>query len=55
MPRATISAAMPATAIDTAWVKFTLSGINGGNRKVSVTEHSECASPGLCGVGSPNR
>ena len=40
---------------NTAWVKFTLSGAAGGNRKVSVTAHSPCASPGLCGVGAPNR
>jgi Lysyl oxidase len=38
-----------------AWVKFTLSGIGGGNRKVEVKAHSPCASPGLCGVGAPNR
>ena len=40
---------------NTAWVKFTLSGTAGGNRKVVVTAHSPCATPGLCGVGAPNR
>jgi hypothetical protein len=39
---------------NTAWVRFTLSGKRTGNRKVTVTEHSECESPGLCGVGAPN-
>jgi hypothetical protein len=28
--------------------------IAGGNRKVTVTGHSSCASPGLCGEGAPN-
>jgi hypothetical protein len=40
---------------NTAWVKFTLSGTAGGNRKIEVTKHSQCASPGLCGIGAPNR
>jgi hypothetical protein len=40
---------------NTAWVKFTLSGTAGGNRKVVVTANSACATPGLCGVGAPNR
>jgi len=40
---------------NTAWVKFTLSGTAGGNRKVEVTAKSPCAMPGLCGVGAPNR
>ena len=40
---------------NTAWVKFTLSGIGGGNRKVEVTGTSPCATPALCGVGAPNR
>jgi Lysyl oxidase len=40
---------------NTAWVRFTLSGIAGGNRKVDVMAHSPCASPGLCGFGAPNR
>jgi hypothetical protein len=40
---------------NTAWVKFTLSSDSSGNRKVDVTANSPCASPGLCGVGAPNR
>jgi lysyl oxidase len=40
---------------NTAWVKFTLSGDGGGNRKVTVTANSPCDSPGLCGAGSTNR
>jgi Lysyl oxidase len=39
---------------NTAWVKFTLSG-TGVNRKIEVTGNSRCATPGLCGVGAPNR
>jgi Lysyl oxidase len=38
-----------------AWVKFTLSPDSNGNRKVTVTDHSPCATPGLCGDLSPNR
>jgi hypothetical protein len=40
---------------NTAWVRFTLSGTDGGNRKVEVTANSACASPGLCGTNAPNR
>ena len=40
---------------NTAWVRFTLSGTAGGNRKVEVTAHSPCATAGLCGIGAPNR
>jgi hypothetical protein len=40
---------------NTAWVRFTLSNDSNGNRKVTVTDHSPCASPGLCGDVSPNR
>jgi Lysyl oxidase len=40
---------------NTAWVRFTLSGAGGGNRKLTVTASSPCATPGLCGVGAPNR
>ena len=40
---------------NTAWVKFTLSGTGGGNRKIEVTATSPCSTPGLCGVGAPNR
>ncbi len=39
---------------NTAWVRFQLSGDGGGNRKVTVTGSSPCASPGLCGAGAPN-
>jgi hypothetical protein len=36
-------------------VKFTPSGTGGGNRKVEVSAHSDCATPGLCGTNAPNR
>jgi hypothetical protein len=39
---------------NTEWVKFTLSA-QGGNRKVTVTAHSPCETPGLCGERSTNR
>jgi len=40
---------------NSAWVKFTLSSDSNGNRKVTVTGHSPCESPGMCGDLSPNR
>jgi len=40
---------------NTAWVKFTLSSESNGNRKVTITDHSPCESPGLCGERSTNR
>jgi hypothetical protein len=40
---------------NTAWVKFTLSADSNGNRKVTVTGHSPCETPGMCGDLSPNR
>ena len=40
---------------NTAWVKFTLSADSNGNRKVTVTEHSPCESPGMCGERATNR
>jgi hypothetical protein len=40
---------------NTAWVRFTLSSDSKGNRKVTVTDHSPCDSPGLCGERSTNR
>ena len=40
---------------NTAWVKFTLSSDSNGNRKVTVTEHSPCESPGMCGERATNR
>lgn len=42
-------------ANNTAWVRFTLSSTSNGNRKVTVTAHSPCESPGLCGERSTNR
>jgi hypothetical protein len=43
------------TANNTAWVKFRLFRDSKGNRKVEVTGHSPCDSPGLCGERSTNR
>jgi Lysyl oxidase len=40
---------------NTAWVSFELTGKKTGNRKATVTGHSDCDSPGLCGIGAPNR
>jgi hypothetical protein len=40
---------------NSAWVKFTLSGSGGGNRKLEVTAYSPCATAGLCGENAPNR
>jgi hypothetical protein len=40
---------------NTAWVKFSLTSDSKGNRKVTVTDHSPCDSPGLCGERSTNR
>ena len=40
---------------NTAWVKFTLSTDSSGNRKVTITDHSQCDSAGMCGDLSPNR
>jgi hypothetical protein len=40
---------------NTAWVKFRLFRDSQGNRKIEVTGHSSCESPGLCGKGAPNR
>jgi hypothetical protein len=40
---------------NTAWVRFTLSADSNGNRKVTVTGHSPCDGPGLCGERSTNR
>jgi Lysyl oxidase len=40
---------------NTEWVKFTLSGSGGGNRKITVTAHSPCENPGMCGERSTNR
>ncbi|MDQ3823656.1 MAG: lysyl oxidase family protein [Actinomycetota bacterium] len=40
---------------NTAWVKFRLYKDSKGNRKVEVTDHSPCDSPGMCGERSTNR
>ncbi len=40
---------------NTAWVKFSLTSDSNGNRKVTVTDHSPCGSPGMCGERSTNR
>ena len=40
---------------NTAWVKFSLTSDSKGNRKVTVTDHSPCDTPGLCGEHSTNR
>jgi hypothetical protein len=40
---------------NTAWVKFRLFMDSNGNRKVEVTDHSPCESPGMCGERSTNR
>jgi Lysyl oxidase len=40
---------------NTAWVRFRLFNQGNGGRAVEVTAHSPCSSPGLCGVGAPNR
>ena len=40
---------------NTAWVQFSLSSDSKGNRKVTVTGHSDCNTPGLCGERSTNR
>ena len=42
-------------ANNTAWVKFRLFQESNGNRKIEVTAHSPCESPGLCGAGATNR
>ncbi|MGK2851982.1 MAG: lysyl oxidase family protein [Candidatus Limnocylindrales bacterium] len=40
---------------NSAWAKFTLSTDSNGNRKITVTDHSPCDSPGMCGEVSANR
>jgi hypothetical protein len=40
---------------NTAWVKFRLYQDSNGNRKIQVTGHSPCSTPGLCGERSTNR
>jgi Lysyl oxidase len=43
------------TGNNTAWVRFRLYSDLKGNRKIEVTGHSPCATPGLCGETAPNR
>ncbi|MBM4362396.1 MAG: hypothetical protein FJ104_06925 [Deltaproteobacteria bacterium] len=40
---------------NTAWVSFELTRDSSGNPKLRVTGNSPCDTPGLCGVGAPNR
>lgn len=40
---------------NTAWTSFRLYRDSNGNRKIEVTGHSECESPGLCGENATNR
>jgi len=40
---------------NTEWVRFTLSSDSNGNRKVTVTDHSPCEDPGMCGERATNR
>jgi hypothetical protein len=40
---------------NTAWTKFRIYSDPTGNRKIEVTGHSECDSPGMCGDNAPNR
>lgn len=40
---------------NTAWVEFELTRDSSGNPKVTVVSSSPCDTPGLCGVGAPNR
>jgi hypothetical protein len=43
------------TTNNTAWVEFRLYQDSKGNRKIEVTDHSPCSTPGLCGERSTNR
>jgi hypothetical protein len=40
---------------NTAWVRFSLTALSNGNRKLTVLGHSPCDSPALCGELTPNR
>jgi hypothetical protein len=40
---------------NTEWVKFRLYQDSNGNRKIQVTGHSPCETPGLCGERATNR
>jgi hypothetical protein len=40
---------------NTAWQGFDLTRDSKGNPKIALADHSPCETPGLCGVGAPNR
>jgi hypothetical protein len=40
---------------NTAWQSFELTRDSSGNPKIALAGHSTCETPGLCGVGAPNR
>ena len=40
---------------NSAWVSFDVRYDATGNAKLSLVDHSPCATPGLCGAGAPNR
>ena len=40
---------------NTAWTSFKLTRDSSGNPKIEVAGNSACETPGLCGVGAPNR
>jgi hypothetical protein len=42
-------------ANNTAWTSFKLSRDSRGNAKIAIVDHSDCATPGLCGDNAPNR
>jgi len=43
------------TTNNTAWVGFMLTRRSNGNARIEIVDRSPCDSPGLCGVGAPNR
>jgi hypothetical protein len=38
-----------------AWQAFDLTRDSSGNPKIALAGHSPCETPGLCGIGAPNR
>ena len=40
---------------NTAWTSFKLTRDSKGNAKIEIVGNSPCDTPGLCGVGAPNR
>jgi Lysyl oxidase len=40
---------------NTAWTSFRLTRDSSGNAKLEIVGNSPCETPGLCGVGAPNR